>query len=152
VLLNSNHRHRASCFRSFAAIAEEQIRAACSAQVAHVNLFFRHAGIDQLPAVRGAQIELHARRRRHMPRRHHRQPRQPERLLAMRQLLERPVKPVRCGRKLRCESLRDFGADFVAAAANRRRSWCCRAIRKRALWRQSRVNRTRLGEERPWHL
>ena len=120
VLLNPNHRHQPPRLRAFAAIAEQQIRAARGAQIAHVDLFFRHAGIDQLPAIRGAQIELHARRRRHVPRRHHRQPGQPERLLAVRQLLERPVKPIRGGRKLRRERLRDFGADFVAAAADRR--------------------------------
>src|SRR4029077_9221688 len=38
----------------------------------------------------------------------------------MRQLFERAVKPLRGGWKLRRESLRDFRADFVAAAPDRR--------------------------------
>ena len=49
---DSNHRHHPPGLRAFAAIAEQQIRAARGAQIAHVDLLFRHAGIDQLPAIR----------------------------------------------------------------------------------------------------
>jgi len=82
-----------------------------------------HSGVEQLPAIRGAQIELHARRRRDVSGRHHREPRKRIRLLAPREALEWAVEPFGGGWKLSGERGSDFRADFVAASAN------CRADR-----------------------
>jgi len=79
-----------------------------------------HAGVQQLPAIRGAQIEMHARRRRHVSGRHHREPRQWIRLFAPREPLERAVEPFGGGWELSGKCGGNIGTDFVAAAADGR--------------------------------
>ena len=65
---------KAARVAAFATIAEEQIRATRCAKFAADNFPGQHAGIEQLPAIGGEQIQLNAWRRRIVSGRCHRQP------------------------------------------------------------------------------
>ena len=116
-LLNTNRRHQ-SPGDFFAAIAEEKIRAAGSAKLARGDILRRDAGTFKNAAIRGVQIKLHARRRRLMPRRHHRKPRQRIGIFPGSQHVVRPIEPFPRNIELAAEFLRDFRPNFIAAAAD----------------------------------
>ena len=114
-LAEADDSHEAAGARTFFAIAEEKIAAAGGAKVADKNVFLSDARIQKLPAIGFAQVEKNVFRRGLASRRRHAEPLQWIGRISGAQL----IKPL-CGiRELRREGGRDFGADFVAATANR---------------------------------
>jgi hypothetical protein len=102
--------------RAFFAVAEEEIAAASGAEVADEDVLGAEAGIEELRAIGFAQIEEHVFGRRLVAGRHHVEPLERVGLVAGAKFIE----PGGSLRELRLELDGDFGADFVAAAADGR--------------------------------
>jgi len=101
--------------RAFFAITEEQIAAAGGAEIAEENVLAAKAGFEKLGAVGFAKIEEDAFGRRLVAGRLHVEPLKRVRLVTGAKFVE----PFRSVGKLRMEGGSDFGADFVATAADR---------------------------------
>jgi hypothetical protein len=111
---DSDHAHHAASGRAFFSITEEEIISAAGAERAHGNILGRNSGVDELPAIGGAQIEPYPLARRLVAGRHHGEPWKRVGLLARSEALERTFEPFRGAGELPRERLRHFGSDFVA--------------------------------------
>ena len=99
---------------AFFAVAEEEIAAAAGAEIADEDILRAEAGVEELRTVSFAQIEQDVFGRRLVARRPHIEPLEWVGLVAGAQFVE----PLGSVRELRLKLDGDFGADFVAAAAD----------------------------------
>ena len=114
---NANGRHQ-SPGDFLPPITKENIRPASRAKIARGNILHRNAGTFKNGAIRSPQIQLHARRFRLMPRRHHRKPRQRIRIFSGSKRVVRPIEPFPRIIKLAREFLSHIRPNFIAAAPN----------------------------------
>jgi hypothetical protein len=101
---------------AFFAVAEQEIAAASGAEIANEDVWSAKASAEELGAIGFAEIEQNTLGRRLMAGRHHIHPLNGIRLVAGAEFVE----PFGSFGKLRLKLGGDFGADFVAAAANGR--------------------------------
>jgi hypothetical protein len=106
----------AAGLEAFLAVAEEEIAAACGAEIADKDVLFGEAGGEELGAVGFAKIEVDALGGRLVAGGHHAKPLKRVGLIAGAEFVE----PFGGIRKLGKIGGRNFGANFVATAADRR--------------------------------
>ncbi len=99
---------------AFLAVAEEEVAAAGGAEIGDADVRGAEASADELGAIGFAEIKKDVPRRRLMAGGHHVEPLDGIGLVAGAELVE----PFRSFGKLRLKLGSDFGADFVAAAAD----------------------------------
>ncbi len=104
----------AAALGAFLAVAEEEVAAAGGAEIGDADVRGAEASADELGAIGFAEIKKDVPRRRLMAGGHHVEPLDGIGLVAGAELVE----PFRSFGKLRLKLGSDFGADFVAAAAD----------------------------------